>query len=199
MSIRYDAEKKLFQLDTPNTSYVLGVKDSFGYLLHYYYGKRLNPGDVSYLARTEEPPYTPDRNARDKLSFLDCVPFEYPTGGIGDFREHCLEIRTQSGYNVVELQYIGHRMIAGKPGLAGLPATFGAEQECDSLEITLLDPVLDLEVKLLYTAFRDVDVITRSVRLPDQGPFRLPGYGQCGLFPPDASRQLGTGAADAVP
>ena len=101
MSIRYDAEKKLFQLDTPNTSYVLGVKDSFGYLLHYYYGKRLNPGDVSYLARTEEPPYTPDRNARDKLSFLDCVPFEYPTGGIGDFREHCLEIRTQSGYNVV--------------------------------------------------------------------------------------------------
>lgn len=169
MSIRYDAEKKLFQLDTPNTSYVLGVKDSFGYLLHYYYGKRLNPGDVSYLARTEEPPYTPDRNARDKLSFLDCVPFEYPTGGIGDFREHCLEVRTQSGYNVVELQYIGHRMIAGKPGLAGLPATFGAEQECDSLEITLLDPVLDLEVKLLYTAFRDVDVITRSVRVTNRG------------------------------
>lgn len=169
MSIRYDAEKKLFQLDTPNTSYVLGVKDSFGYLLHYYYGKRLNPGDVSYLARTEEPPYTPDRNARDKLIFLDCVPFEYPTGGIGDFREHCLEIRTQSGYNVMELQYIGHRMIAGKPGLAGLPATFGAEQECDSLEITLLDPVLDLEVKLLYTAFRDVDVITRSVRVTNRG------------------------------
>ena len=169
MSIRYDAEKKLFQLDTPNTSYVLGVKDSFGYLLHYYYGKRLNPGDVSYLARTEEPPYTPDRNARDKLSFLDCAPFEYPTGGIGDFREHCLEIRTQSGYNAVELQYIGHRMIAGKPGLAGLPATFGTEQECDSLEITLLDSILDLEVKLLYTAFRDVDVITRSVRVTNRG------------------------------
>ena len=169
MSIRYDAEKKLFQLDTPNTSYVLGVKDSFGYLLHYYYGKRLNSGDVSYLARTEEPPYTPERNARDKLSFLDCAPFEYPTGGIGDFREHCLEVRTQSGYNAVELQYIGHRLIAGKPGLAGLPATFGTEQECDSLEITLLDSILDLEVKLLYTAFRDVDVITRSVRVTNRG------------------------------
>ena len=169
MSIRYDAEKKLFQLDTPNTSYVLGVKDSFGYLLHYYYGKRLNPGDVSYLARTEEPPYTPDRNARDKLSFLDCAPFEYPTGGIGDFREHCLEVRTQSGHNAVELQYCGHRILAGKPALVGLPATFGTEQECDSLEITLLDPILDLEVKLLYTAFRDVDVITRSLRVTNRG------------------------------
>lgn len=169
MSIRYDAEKKLFQLDTPNTSYVLGVKDSFGYLLHYYYGKRLNPGDVSYLARTEEAPYTPDRNARDKLSFLDCAPFEYPTGGIGDFREHCLEVRTQSGHNAVELQYCGHRILAGKPALAGLPATFGTEQECDSLEITLLDPILDLEVKLLYTAFRDVDVITRSLRVTNRG------------------------------
>ena len=169
MSIRYDAEKKLFQLDTPNTSYVLGVKDSFGYLLHYYYGKRLNPGDVSYLARTKEPPYTPDRNARDKLSFLDSAPFEYPTGGIGDFREHCLEVRTQSGHNAVELQYCGHRILAGKPTLAGLPATFGTEQECDSLEITLLDPILDLEVKLLYTAFRDVDVITRSLRVTNRG------------------------------
>ena len=169
MSIRYDAEKKLFQLDTPNTSYVLGVKDSFGYLLHYYYGKRLNPGDVSYLARTEEAPYTPDRNARDKLSFLDCAPFEYPTGGIGDFREHCLEVRTQSGHNAVELQYCGHRILAGKPALAGLPATFGTEQECDSLEITLLDPILNLEVRLLYTAFRDVDVITRSLRVTNRG------------------------------
>ena len=60
MSIRYDADKRLFRLDTPNTSYVMGVQDAFGYLLHYYYGKRLKVGDVSYLARTQEPPFTPE-------------------------------------------------------------------------------------------------------------------------------------------
>ena len=36
MSIYYDEQARLFQLDTPNTSYVMGVQDSFGYLLHYY-------------------------------------------------------------------------------------------------------------------------------------------------------------------
>lgn len=169
MSIRYDEKQHLFQLDTPNTSYILGVQDAFGYLLHYYYGKKLQPGDVSYLARIDEPPYTPERNGRDKLSFLDSAPFEYPTGGIGDFREHCLEVRTQSGHNGVELCYKGHRIYEGKEKLEGLPATFGTTQDCDSLEIILVDPVLDLEVVLQYTAFRKLDVITRSVRVTNLG------------------------------
>ena len=47
MSIRFDEERRIFQLDTANTSYILGIQDSFGYLLHYYYGKKLQPGDVS--------------------------------------------------------------------------------------------------------------------------------------------------------
>ena len=31
---------------------------------------------------------------RERCSFYDCFPFEYPTGGVGDFRESCLGIRT---------------------------------------------------------------------------------------------------------
>lgn len=165
MSILFEEEKRIFKLDTPNTSYILGVEDSFGYLLHYYYGKKLHGTDVSYLSRTFESPYTPDRNARDKLSFLDCAPMEYPTGGTGDFREHCLEIRTQSGHNTVELGYQSHCIFAGKRELPGLPATFGTEAECDTLEITLIDSILRLEVVLQYSVFRGLDVITRSVRI----------------------------------
>ncbi len=169
MSISFDSNTKTFYLDTPNVSYIMGVQDSFGYLLHYYYGKRVQHEDVSYLARIQEPPYTPDRNMRDKLSFLDCAPFEYPTGGIGDFREHCLEVRTARGYNGVELHYAGHRIFAGKPKLEQLPATFAQEQECDSLEISMVDDVLGLEVKLLYSVYRDLDVITRSAQVANQG------------------------------
>lgn len=48
MAITYYENQKTFKLDTPNTSYIMGVQDRFGYLLHYYYGKRLNQADVSH-------------------------------------------------------------------------------------------------------------------------------------------------------
>lgn len=169
MGIIFDEQKKIFKLDTPNTSYIMGVEDAFGYLLHYYYGKKLNSVDVRYLSRTFEPPFTPDKNARDKLSFLDCAPFEYPTGGIGDFREHCLELRTESGHNAVELGYRSHSITRGKHGLPGLPATFGGEQDCTSLVIRMEDPILDLAVELQYTVFEALDVITRSVKIINEG------------------------------
>lgn len=112
MGILYNPEKRIFKLDTPNTSYIMGIEDSFGYLLHYYYGRKLAYEDVSYLARTWEAPFTPEKNLRDKLSFLDCAPMEYPTGGIGDFREHALEIETPEGHNAVELGYRAMRSTA---------------------------------------------------------------------------------------
>lgn len=169
MSIEYNREKKTFKLDTPHTSYIMGIQDQFGYLLHYYYGKKLKSDDVSYLARTWEPPFTPERNERDKLSFLDCAPFEYPTGGIGDFREHCLEIQTSGGFNAVELGYRRHTIENGKKPLLGLPATFGGVGDCDSLTIVLADDYVGLEVELQYTAFSNLDVITRSVKLTNLG------------------------------
>lgn len=167
--ICFDAETRTFKLDTPNTSYIMGVQDAFGYLIHYYYGKKLCTMDAAYLSGVLESPFTPDRNARDKLSFLDCALFEYPSGGIGDFREHCLEIRTQSGHNAVELAYAGYRITPGKGNLPGLPATFGDSSSCDTLEIDLVDSILGLTVTLQYGVFRDVDVITRSVSVKNEG------------------------------
>lgn len=169
MGIHFDESKRIFKLDTPNTSYIMGVADDFGYLLHYYYGPKLLGNDVAFMSRIQEPPYTPDRNARDKLSFLDCAPFEYPTGGIGDFREHALEIRTVSGHNAVELAYRGHRIEKGKGKLEGLPATFSGESDCASLTIAMEDPILQLVVELQYSVFEAVDAITRSVRIVNNG------------------------------
>ena len=167
MSVTYIPEKKVFHLRTPNTSYVMTLAGDFGYLLHAYYGPRLHSDDVSYLTRAEETTYIRDRSPKDKLSFLDCAPMEYPTGGIGDFRDHCLEIETPAGHNGVELGYKCHAIFPGKPALEGLPASFG--ESCETLVITLADPILGLEADLLYTAFEDVDIITRSVRLRNAG------------------------------
>ena len=93
--IRYLEEKKLFQLDTTNTTYVIGLTQE-GYIGHVYYGDRLFGEAVITLLRTEEPPFTPSKNLREKSAFLDFFPMEYPTGGIGDYRESCLDVRNEA-------------------------------------------------------------------------------------------------------
>ncbi|MBH1939932.1 alpha-galactosidase [Mobilitalea sibirica] len=157
MSIFFDEKQKVFKLDTPNTSYCMGVADHFGYLIHIYYGKKLKGSDITFNL--------PMLSAKNKTWFMDSVWMEYPTGGIGDFREHCLEIRTEEGYNSLEIGYISHVIYEGKPKLEGLPATYADEKSCKTLEITMHDPIIKLDIILIYTVFNDIDIITRSVKI----------------------------------
>ena len=168
MSVTFNEEKKIFRLDTEKSTYVMGVSPE-GFLGHIYYGDRLFMEADNYLLRMEEPPYTPSVNKREKSAFLDFFPMEYPTGGIGDYRESCLNIRNAAGNMGCELHYTGHEIYKGKKGLKGLPASFATEDEAETLEITLKDADLDLEVVLSYTAFEKEYVITRSVRVQNQG------------------------------
>ena len=86
---------------------------------------------------------------------------EYPGNGVGDYRESAVAVLDANGNTAVQPLYVKHEIYAGKPGIPGLPATF-------ALEITAEDAVLRLEVKLYYTAFTDVDIITRSVRVTNR-------------------------------
>ena len=168
MSVTFNEEKKIFRLDTEKSTYVMGLSPE-GFLGHIYYGDRLFMEADNYLLRMEEPPYTPSVNKREKSAFLDFFPMEYPTGGIGDYRESCLNIRNAAGNMGCELHYAGHEIYKGKRGLKGLPASFSTEDEAETLEITLKDADLDLEVVLFYTAFEKENAITRSVRVQNQG------------------------------
>ena len=72
----------------------------------------------------------------------------------------------------MEIQHVSFNMylmkyIKGKKNIKGLPATFGDENECTTLEITCIDKDLNLEVVLVYTVFENLDVITRSVRVKE--------------------------------
>ena len=53
--ISISEKKDTFRLDTPNTSYVLGVVDG-KYLCHLYYGASVPDDDIRYLLRTQKPP-----------------------------------------------------------------------------------------------------------------------------------------------
>lgn len=169
MSIRYDKETNVFQLNTPNTSYILGLVDKEKFVGHIYYGKKLGEDDFTYLMRTGENPFVPSENGRDRNSFLDSFPMEYPGSGVGDYREGAIGVRSIQGQEGVLPLYRSHKIYPGKPQLPGLPATWGGEKDCDTLELTLADQVLGLEITLLYTVFSGLDAITRSVQVKNNG------------------------------
>ncbi|XCP85680.1 alpha-galactosidase [Roseburia hominis] len=168
MAIRYNEEQKMFKLDTDNTTYIIGLTDE-GYVGHVYYGKRMHGFGGKMLLRTEELPKTPSVNKREKSSFLDKFPMEYSTAGIGDYRESCLNVRNEKGCSGCEIFYDSHQILEGKPGLCGLPASFGTREEVQTLQITCVDPILHLQVILSYSVFPGEDVITRSVKICNLG------------------------------
>lgn len=165
MNIQYNEASRTFKLDTCNTSYIIGIVDEDNFVGHVYYGSKISDTDASYLMRTKEAPFVPSENNRDRCSFLDTFPTEYPGNGVGDYRESAIEVLDWNGNTAVQPLYVGHKIYAGKPEIPGLPATFGDEHECQTLEILTEDKVLGLQVTLYYSVFADVDVITRSVRV----------------------------------
>lgn len=167
--ITYNEKQRVFQLDTPNTTYMIGIVDEENFIGHIYYGRKLKNADASYLMRTDEPPFVPSKNNRERCSFYDCFPFEYPTAGLGDYREGCIGVRTAAGHAGAMLSYVSHEIVAGKPELEGLPATFGTEEDCTTLRLLCEDKYVGMQVELLYTVFRDTDAITRSVRVTNVG------------------------------
>ena len=169
MAITYFEKERIFKLDTPASSYVIGIVDKENFVGHVYYGKKLRDANIAYLLRTGEGPFVPSENNRERVSFYDTFPMEYAGNGLGDYRRSSISVRTAGGHTAVSLFYVSHKIYAGKPGLAGLPATFGDENACETLELFCEDPVLGLKVTLLYTAFSDVDVITRSVQIENDG------------------------------
>lgn len=68
--ITYKENERVFQLDTPNTTYVIAVVDDENFVGHVYYGPRLKDSDVFYLMRTEEPPFVPSKNNRSAVHFM---------------------------------------------------------------------------------------------------------------------------------
>ena len=161
MGIIYNEKDRVFKLDTKNTSYILGINDEFGHIVHVYYGKKLRGNNCPIGMSGIDP--------KNKHWFMDGAWLEYPSAGVADYREHAIEIKTEEGYTTLEFGYVSHNIYKGKPGLEGLPATFAGEDECTTLELVTADKLVGLEITLVYSVFEDVDIITRSVRVKNIG------------------------------
>ena len=168
MAISFDENKKIFKLDTAKSTYLIGLSPE-GYLGHIYYGERLNHPADNYLLRMAEHPFTPSVNKREKAMFLDFFPEEFPSGGVGGYRESCINIRDSHGCMGSEFFYHSHEIYKGKHKLSGLPASFGTEDEVETLDIHCRDEVLGLELILSYSVFEKENILTRSARVVNNG------------------------------
>ena len=170
MNISFDEKSKVFSIETENTGYYIGLVDKEQFVGHIHYGKKLSTRDnIFSLLRTAENPKIPSVNERERLSFYDTFPSEYPCGGIGDFRESCLNVKNSSGQSAVILNYRSHDILNGKPLLEGLPATWGSDRDCMTLLLHCIDPVLNLHITLSYSVFKGIDAVIRSVSIENKG------------------------------
>ena len=169
MSIRYDETNRIFELDTRNTSYRIGIADEEGFVGHIYYGQKIRPQKCDQFLRTCEAPFVPSKNNRERCSFMDTFPTEYSGNGIGDYRESCIAVKTENGSRTVDLKFVDYDIVNGKPGISGLPASFAGEEEAQTLVVHMMDGGCGIDVDLIYSVFEDEDVITRSVSVKNAG------------------------------
>jgi alpha-galactosidase len=115
-------------------------------------------------------PFTPNPDPADALLSLDTLPQEYPAFGNTDFRSPAYQVLQEDGSTVTDFAYRSYRIFPGKSALAGLPSTYvEGDAEADTLEITLADELLGLELILSYTVFRGFDAIARSAFFRNRG------------------------------
>lgn len=162
MPIIFDSKKRIFKLDTNESSYVFGITD-FGTLVHYYYGASVDELDLGYLAERWALSGVQARPACAPTSLFNMgtKPLEYSTFGGADYRPTALKIKAATGQSATDVAYVSHKIYAGKPDIEGLPETHATDEEATTLELLVRDAVTDAYVTLFYTVFENLSVMTR--------------------------------------
>ncbi|KAI0389207.1 glycoside hydrolase family 36 protein [Xylariaceae sp. FL0594] len=94
---------------------------------------------------------------------------EFPDSGRGDFRVPAIHIQHEAGDTVSAFAYTGYEVQAGKPGLPGLPATYGNEEDVSTLIVHMYDNYSDIAADLYYSIFPKHNAIARSFQVTNKG------------------------------
>lgn len=169
MGILFDEKTTTFTLNTKNTTYQMKA-DKDGFLLHLYYGSSAK-GCMDYLLTYYDRGFSgnPYVHRNDRAYSMDALPQEFPLQGNGDYRSPALVVRNEDGTYACDLRYKSHKIKKGKYSLKGLPAVYAEEDEAETLEILMEDDLSKLQVTLLYGVLPECDIITRSVKVENQG------------------------------
>ena len=111
MGITFSEKDGTFTLHTMNTTYQMKV-DSFGFLLHLYYGRRTE-GCMDYLLTFADRGFSgnPYEAGEDRTYSMDALPQELPCQGTGDYRSPSVAIKNSDGSYGCSFRYQGHRIL----------------------------------------------------------------------------------------
>ena len=148
--------------------------DRYGFLLHLYYGKKTD-GCMDYLLTYYDRGFSgnPYDAGEDRTYSMDTLPQEFPCYGNGDFRSTAFAVENADGSMSCDLRYKSHKIRDGKYNLEGLPAVYASEEEAQTLEILMEDPVTGVKVVLLYGVLPAQDIITRSVSVKNESSGKI--------------------------
>ena len=179
MSIIYNESKKTYTLLTTETAYQMKVSE-YGYLLHLYYGRRVEDEDLSYLIQLQDRGFSPCPNelGNDRTFSLDFLPQEFSTDGNCDYRTGSIEVENGDGSRIFVGKVLKHKIYDGKYQINGMPSLYAGENDTvQTLEIWLQDEVSRVTAVLCYSVFEEKNIITRTVRVENSGdhPVKLKG------------------------
>ncbi|TDW16538.1 alpha-galactosidase [Breznakia blatticola] len=165
---------KVFHLQNHEMSYIFEVMKD-GSLGNLYFGKKVHVRDhYDYLHESEYRPNTAYVYKGEVDFSREHLRQEFPVYGSTDFRQPAITVQQENGSTISAFVYESHNVLKGKPTLKGLPATYvESDDEAETLEITLKDPVTKLRVVLSYSIYENLPIITRSVRVHNEGTQKL--------------------------
>jgi alpha-galactosidase len=170
MPVLFHENSREFHLYNEHISYIIRIlrNNQPGNL---YFGKRVHDrNSFSHLLQGELRPLAAYVFENDYTFSLQHTLQEYPSYGTTDFRYPAFEIKQENGSKISCFGYKSHAIFSGKKRLPGLPATYvESDQEADTLEIRLFDAVLQTEIVLSYTIYRDYPVVARNAAFLHKG------------------------------
>ncbi|MDO5135761.1 MAG: alpha-galactosidase [Eubacteriales bacterium] len=170
MAVIYHKNENIFHICNKELSYIIRIMEN-GQLENLYYGKRIGDREGLGLFHEEEMRSQMSVCLPDpSLLSMHCTRQEYPVYGKGDYRSPALSVSQKNGSRIVDFAYVSHQIYKGKKAIPPLPAVYvEQEDEADTLEILLRDSVMDTELVLSYTVYRDYPALTRHVRVIHRG------------------------------
>ncbi len=171
MSILFNRQKKIFKIDTKNSSYVFCVSD-FAFLEHLYYGKRIQDEQIKYISNRQVYSFNSHESRESRAFSTATVCAEVAPFNNGDFRTPSLVYDYDNQTDCNRLRYHSHEIYKGRKPLIGLPYS-RADENAETLEVILTDDGGMVELKLFYTVFFDTDVIARSQVLTNKGKGKM--------------------------
>lgn len=162
----------VFHLNTDRTSYVFRVTKT-GQPEHLYYGRRIGGRGNFAEAFCEKQSFLPGNSicydAQQPSVSLESFSLEMSASGKGDLREPLIELIQEDGSRTCDFVYQSFAITEGKQPFLTLPGSYDEADHVTQLTITLEEKNYHQKLELFYWTFDSCDVITRSVRLTNEG------------------------------